>query len=332
MAKKPFHAKQIHTALLRGLEFSEMTQLSKALREKLESQADTGLPKIIKQQQSKDGATTKFLFELCDKQLIESVVMEYKYGNTICVSTQVGCSMGCVFCASGAEGKARDLTSAEILGQVIVAGAAIRKAKNIPISERVIGNVVLMGSGEPLDNMQGTIGFLRRINDPDEMGFSLRNVSVSTCGLPDKMKELTDLGLSITLCISLHAPNDEIRKQIMPVAKTYSIDQVIDAAREHVFKTGRRVIFEYILIDGLNDRQEHARELAKRLKGLQCHVNLIPFNKVDGLNLMPPTSQAITLFEQELTNANISCTRRRLLGADIEGACGQLKRRTLKGE
>jgi 23S rRNA (adenine2503-C2)-methyltransferase len=331
MGERPFRARQIREALLKGLPLSEMTVLSKDLRARLEAQADTGVPEIIKALASGDGETVKFLFRLSDGQMVESVLMAYRHGNTLCVSTQVGCRMGCAFCASTVGGRARDLTSGEMLGEVVAASAWLRKEKGLTAGERAVGNVVLMGSGEPLDNYDNVLAFLRTLSDPDwGLGMSLRHVSVSTCGLPQRMRALTDTGLPVTLCVSLHAPNDAVRKRIMPVAARWPIDEVMDAARYYVQKTGRRVIFEYILIRGLNDGLSHARELAARLKGLQCHVNLIVYNAVDHAEFKASVPRDVERFENELKRLKISCTRRRVLGADIEGACGQLRKRALE--
>ncbi|MFZ5975956.1 MAG: 23S rRNA (adenine(2503)-C(2))-methyltransferase RlmN [Bacillota bacterium] len=330
LGERAFHARQIRSALLRGCTFGEMTELSKPFRALLEAHASTGIPTIVTKLESGRDETVKFLFALADGQAVESVLMAYKHGNTLCISTQVGCAMGCAFCASAVGGKVRDLSGSEMLGQVVAAGTYVRKTRELAAGRRAIDNVVLMGSGEPLDNFDNVVSFLRMLSDPEGPCLSLRHVSVSTCGLPQRMRALTDEGLSVTLCISLHAPNDHIRKKIMPVASAYPIEEVIKAARYHVQRTGRRVIFEYILIDGINDRIEHARELAARLRGLQCHVNLIAYNPVDHAGVSAPSQRAMQQFEQELTRAHISCTRRRVLGADIEGACGQLRRRTLE--
>ena len=327
MGERPFRARQIRASLLKGLAFEEMTDLPRALRAELERRAGTGVPRIEKALASDEDETVKFLFSFADGEAVEGVLMAYKYGNTLCVSTQAGCAMGCAFCASGVGGKVRDLLPFEMLGEVIAAGAYIRKTRDVEPDRRPVDNVVLMGSGEPLDNFDNVVAFLETLGDPDGLNMSMRHVSVSTCGMPERMRALTDTGLRVTLCVSLHAPNDEIRRRLMPVAKRYPIEEVVEAARYHVRRTGRRAIFEYILVRGVNDAPEHARELAARLRGLQCHVNLIACNPVDHADLCAPAPGTIARFERELKDAHISCTRRRVLGADIEGACGQLKRR-----
>ena len=252
--------------------------------------------------------------------------MRYHHGDTLCVSTQVGCRMGCAFCASTLDGRVRNLTAGEILGQVVAANGHIRKQD----PERRIHNIVLMGSGEPLDNYDNVVKFLRLVNDPRGLNISLRNVSLSTCGLVRKMYDFAAEGLPVTLSLSLHAPNDEIRRRIMPVANAYPISEVLDACRYYVEKTGRRVIFEYALIKNVNCETKHAEELARRLRGLQCHVNLIPLNDVKERNLEAPSKQDVAAFLKRLELKNISATVRREMGADIDGACGQLRRKALQ--
>ena len=251
--------------------------------------------------------------------------MRYHYGDTLCVSTQVGCRMGCAFCASTLEGRVRDLTAGEILGQVVAANNHIRKED----PERRIHNIVLMGSGEPFDNYDNVVKFLRLVNAPKGLNISLRNISLSTCGLVPKMRAFADEGLPVTLSISLHAPNDGIRQKIMPVAHAYAIEDVLSACRNYVEKTGRRVVFEYALIKNVNCDVKCAEELARRLRGLQCHVNLIPLNAVKERNLEAPTKQDVQAFLKRLELKNISATVRREMGADIDGACGQLRRKAL---
>ena len=332
MGESAYRARQIRASLLKGLSFDAMTDLPKAFRAVLHRRAVTGVPRIAKALGPDEDDTYKFLFSFMDGQAVEGVLMAYRYGNTLCVSTQVGCAMGCAFCASGLGGKVRDLAPFEMLGEVVAAGAYVRGARALGPDRRPVDNVVLMGSGEPLDNFDNVVAFLGMLGDPGGLNMSMRHVSVSTCGLPERMRALTDKGLRVTLCVSLHAPNDGIRKRLMPVASRYPIGEVVDAARYHVRRTGRRVIFEYILVKGVNDRLEHAVELAARLRGMQCHVNLIPCNPVDHADFCAPASAVTARFERELKNAHISCTRRRVLGADIEGACGQLKRRTVTGQ
>ena len=249
--------------------------------------------------------------------------MKYKYGNTLCVSTQVGCRMNCAFCASGLDGLVRNLTAGEILGQII--------AVNAKYGEKTVGNVVLMGSGEPLDNYDNTVKFLTNVSDPKGLNISKRGVSLSTCGLCDKMRRLCDEGFTPTLTISLHAPNDEIRKKIMPIANRYTVNEVVDAARYYFNITKRRVIFEYSLISGVNDTEECAYELARLIKGFPCHVNLIALNSVKERALNGTSKAQVEKFKAWLEGLKVSVTLRRSMGADIDGACGQLRRKFIKG-
>ena len=321
-----FRAKQIGQWLTRGVDIDGMTNLSVKLRERLNEMAVANPVRILESYASKLDETEKFLYALHDGNLIEGVVMRYHHGDTLCVSTQVGCRMGCAFCASTLDGRVRDLTPGEILGQVVAANRHIQAAD----PQRRIHNIVLMGSGEPLDNYDNVVKFLRLVNDPDGLNISLRNVSLSTCGLVRRMYDFAAEGLPVTLSLSLHAPNDEIRRKIMPVANAYPIGEVLDACRYYVEKTGRRVIFEYALIKGVNCELRHAEELARRLRGLQCHVNLIPLNDVKERNLEAPSRQEVAAFLRRLELKNISATVRREMGADIDGACGQLRRKALQ--
>ena len=325
LGESKFRAKQISEWLARGAEIDEMTNLSAALRARLNEIAVANPIRIHRSFKSKIDDTEKFLYALDDGNLIEGVVMRYHYGDTLCVSTQVGCRMGCAFCASTLEGRVRDLTAGEILGQVVAANNHIRKED----PERRIHNIVLMGSGEPFDNYDNVVKFLRLVNDPKGLNISLRNISLSTCGLVPKMRAFADEGLPVTLSISLHAPNDGIRQKIMPVAHAYAIEDVLSACRNYVEKTGRRVVFEYALIKNVNCDVKCAEELARRLRGLQCHVNLIPLNAVKERNLEAPTKQDVQAFLKRLELKNISATVRREMGADIDGACGQLRRKAL---
>lgn len=326
LGESKFRAKQISEWLARGVEIDGMTNLSAKLREKLSEEAVANPVRIHESYKSKIDETEKFLFALRDGNLIEGVVMRYHHGDTLCVSTQVGCRMGCAFCASTLDGRVRDLTAGEILGQVVCANGHIRKQD----PERRIHNIVLMGSGEPFDNYDNVVKFLRLVNDPKGLNISLRNISLSTCGLVRKIYDFASEGMPVTLSLSLHAPNDEIRKQIMPVANAYPINEVLDACRYYVEKTGRRVIFEYALIRNVNCDLKHAEELARRLRGLQCHVNLIPLNDVKERNLEAPSKQEVAAFQRRLELKNISATVRREMGADIDGACGQLRRKALE--
>ena len=325
LGESKFRAKQISEWLARGAEIDEMTNLSAALRARLNEIAVANPIRIHRSFKSKIDDTEKFLYALTDGNLIEGVVMRYHYGDTLCVSTQVGCRMGCAFCASTLEGRVRDLTAGEILGQVVAANNHIRKED----PERRIHNIVLMGSGEPFDNYDNVVKFLHLVNDPKGLNISLRNISLSTCGLVPKMRAFAEEGLPVTLSISLHAPNDGIRQKIMPVAHAYAIEDVLSACRNYVEKTGRRVVFEYALIKNVNCDVKCAEELARRLRGLQCHVNLIPLNAVKERNLEAPTKQDVQAFLKRLELKNISATVRREMGADIDGACGQLRRKAL---
>ena len=326
LGESKFRAKQISEWLARGADIDGMTNLSNKLREKLSEVAVANPVRILESYKSKIDETEKFLFAMRDGNIIEGVVMRYHHGDTLCVSTQVGCRMGCAFCASTLDGRVRDLTAGEILGQVVCANGHIQKQD----PERRIHNIVLMGSGEPFDNYDNVVKFLRLVNDPKGLNISLRNISLSTCGLVRKIYDFASEGMPVTLSLSLHAPNDDIRKKIMPVANAYPINEVLDACRYYVEKTGRRVIFEYALIKNVNCDLKHAEELARRLRGLQCHVNLIPLNDVKERNLEAPSKQEVAAFQRRLELKNISATVRREMGADIDGACGQLRRKALE--
>lgn len=322
MGEKAFRAKQVFSWLHKGAAFDEMSNLSLALREKLKS---TGVDQPVTIQsihQSQIDGTKKFLFSLRDGNCVEGVLMRYHYGCTLCVSTQVGCRMGCLFCASTLDGCVRNLTAAEILGQVMCANSTLD-------GERV-HNIVLMGSGEPFDNYDQVIRFLKLVSHPDGLNISLRHISLSTCGLIDKIRSFADENLPVTLSLSLHAPNDEIRKKIMPIARRYNIHETISACKYYLEKTGRRVVFEYALIDGVNADEKQAHELADLLRGMQCHVNLIPLNTVKERNLNGVSNKQVQAFLEVLEKRHISATRRREMGDDIEGACGQLRKKVLK--
>ena len=324
-----FRGKQIFRMIHQGADFSEMTNLPETMREKLKHEAVAQPVRIRLERKSPLDGTVKFLYELLDGNCVEGVLMRYKYGVSLCISTQVGCRMGCRFCASTLEGRVRDLTSGEMLGEILCANRYLA-SENVRVS-----HVVLMGSGEPLDNYDHVIRFLRLLKEEDGIRLSLRNVSLSTCGIVPKMYALADENLPVTLCVSLHAPNDEIRRETMPIAYTWSIREILDACRNYIRKTGRRVIFEYALSDGVNAGEEQARELASILRGMQCHVNLIPLNTVEERNMKGITEDKVRRFLQILQENNISATRRREMGDDIEGACGQLRRKTInssKGE
>ena len=324
MGEKPFRAGQVFSWLHKGARFSEMTNLPLSLREKL---AERGADQPVEVRQSLvsqlDG-TKKFLFSLPDGNCVEGVLMRYRYGATLCISTQVGCRMGCRFCASTLDGCVRSLTAAEMLGQVQCANRELK-------TERV-HNIVLMGSGEPMDNYDQVVRFLRLVSHPDGLNVGIRHISVSTCGLVPQIKRFSDEGLGVTLSLSLHAPNDEIRKRIMPVANRYTIAETLDACRYYLEKTGRRIVIEYALIDRVNADEKCAEELADLLRGMQCHVNLIPLNTVKERNLFGVTEEQVKRFLAVLEKRRISATRRREMGDDIEGACGQLRKKIMREE
>ena len=326
IGEKSYRAGQILKALHGGLDFCEMTELSKSLRERLSETFYGQSVKIIKTLKSVDG-TEKFLFALQDGNVIEGVLMKYKYGYTMCVSTQVGCRMNCAFCASGLEGLIRNLTAGEILGEVIAVNAYL----NGGIGEkRQVINVVLMGSGEPLDNYDNVVKFLKLVSLEGGINISQRNISLSTSGLVNKMYDLAEENLSVNLTVSLHSPFDEERQKIMPVAKKYSITEILSACKNYFDKTGRRYIFEYVLIKGENDTLRHAEELIRILKGKPCHVNLIRLNEVKEKDLRGGTEKDAYRFMGVLEKGGISATVRRKMGEDIDGACGQLRRRYLE--
>ncbi len=320
-----FRGKQLYEWLNRGASFGEMLNLPAQLRERLKAECAANPVAVERVLTSKLDGTEKLLFRLPDGNLIEGVLMRYKHGNTLCLSTQVGCKMGCAFCASTLDGCARNLTPGEMLGQVLLANGRLAAS-----GERV-NNVVLMGSGEPLDNYDHVVKFLRLATDERGLNLSMRGISLSTCGLAPQMLRFADEGLHVTLSLSLHAPTDEIRRKLMPIANTYSIDQTLDACRTYIEKTGRRVILEYALVDGVNSELSHADELARRLRGMQCHVNLIPLNAVAERALHPPGKEKTDAFLQRLIQRHISATLRREMGDDIQGACGQLRRSVMNG-
>lgn len=319
---KPYVAKQIFGWLTRSVDFDGMTNVAKSLRERLKQHCVAVASKIIKTLTSADG-TQKFLFELYDGNVVEGVLMKYKYGNTLCVSSQVGCRMGCRFCASTLEGLVRNLSAGEILSQVLSVNALSNN------KERYVTNIVMMGSGEPLDNFDNVVKFLRLVTDKDGINISERNISLSTCGIVPRMKELADIGFSLNLTLSLHNADNAERKEIMPVTNAYSVEEAVSACRYYFEKTGRRVIVEYTLINGQNDTRAHALKLASVLRGMSVHVNVIPLNPVKETGLKGTSEAAIKKFLQYLSDLNVSATRRRTMGQDIEGACGQLRRRYL---
>ncbi len=318
-----FRSEQVFTWLHRGADFGEMTNLPKALREWLMENAVAQPVSILETHVSQLDGTVKFLFGMTDGNCVEGVLMSYHHGHTLCISTQVGCRMGCSFCASTLDGCIRNLSAAEMLGQIQCANRHLA-------GEAKVHNIVLMGSGEPLDNYENVMRFFRLVNHEKGLNISLRSVSLSTCGLADKIRDLAEEGFPVTLSVSLHAPNDEIRRQTMPVSKAFPMDVLLSACRYYIEKTGRRVVFEYALIDGINAEPVHALELAQRLRGMQCHVNVIPLNSVAERDLKGVSEAKIKAFLQTLSDRHISATRRREMGDDIQGACGQLRRKLLK--
>ena len=319
LGEKPYRAEQLFRWMAKGAPLGEMTNLPAAFREKLAEAGEYRLPVVEKKLVSKIDGTVKYLFSLADGECVESVFMRYEHGTSLCVSSQAGCAMGCRFCASTLNGRVRNLTASEILGQ---AAAAARDT-----GERVDG-IVMMGIGEPLDNYDNVIRFLRLVSDPKGMGIGLRHISLSTCGLVPKILDLANEGLPVTLSVSLHAPDDETHSALMPVNRKYNVASLLEACRAYFEKTGRRVSFEYTLIAGKNDGREDAARLAKTLKnGMRCpcHVNLILLNEVAETGLSTPDRRRAEDFRRELENRGINATIRRRLGSDINASCGQLR-------
>lgn len=325
LSEKPFRAGQVFAWLQKGASFDEMTNLSRELREKLKAAYVDQPVQLLEKRVSQVDDTVKVLYSLRDGNCVEGVIMHYHYGYTLCISTQVGCAMGCRFCASTLEGCVRNLTAAEMLGQIHCANALL-KEKN----ER-IGHVVLMGSGEPLANMQEVVRFLRLVSHPQGLNIGIRHISLSTCGLVPRIYEFADEHLPVTLSLSLHAPNDRIRRQLMPIAERYSIRETLEACEYYLRQTGRRLIIEYALVDGVNADRSCAEELSALLRGIQCHVNLIPLNQVPERHLFGVQETQVQAFLNVLEKNHISATRRREMGDDIQGACGQLRKRHLEG-
>lgn len=320
LGEKKFRAKQVyewlHVKLADG--FDEMTNLSKGLREKLEEEYVILPVKMLERQESALDGTNKFLFRLYDGNVVESVLMRYKHGNSVCISSQVGCRMGCRFCASTIGGLVRNLSPSEMLGQIY----QIQKI----IGER-ISNVVIMGTGEPLDNYDSFLRFIKLLTDEHGLHISQRNVTVSTCGIVPKMKELAKEQLQITLALSLHGATQDKRKELMPVANKYELPEVLEACDAYFRETGRRITFEYSLVHGVNDRDEDAKELISILKPRNCHLNLIPVNPIKERSFEQPSRKNALNFKNKLEKSGINVTIRREMGADIDGACGQLRRR-----
>ncbi|NLM94115.1 MAG: 23S rRNA (adenine(2503)-C(2))-methyltransferase RlmN [Firmicutes bacterium] len=324
LKEPPFRAKQIMQWIYhRGrFDFHQMGNLPKTLRDKLDETASIALPRITARRISRDG-TQKYLLELEDGATIETVLIPEGNRRTLCVSSQVGCAMDCRFCATGAQGFQRNLTVGEMVGQVLV----VQKD-----SQDKITNIVLMGMGEPLANYEQVMGAVRLWNDPLGLGIAARRLTISTCGLVPGIERLSREGLQVVLAVSLHAPNDDLRNQIMPINRRYNLSQLMDVCRQYVEATNRRITFEYALMQGFNDSLEHARQLAQLIKGILCHVNIIPLNPVNGHGWASPTKKQVLLFQQELARYNIEATVRAERGADIEAACGQLKSRLLGKE
>ena len=318
LGDKPFRAKQIYSWLHEHLvtSYDEMTNLSKSLREKLKEYPVTVL-KMVDVQTSRIDGTQKYLFRLSDGNVIESVLMRYKHGNSVCISSQVGCRMGCRFCASTIGGLTRCLLPSEMLDQIYRIQALT--------GERV-SNVVVMGTGEPLDNYENLLRFIHILTEDGGLHISQRNLTVSTCGLVPKIYDLAKEKLQMTLALSLHAPNDVKRRELMPIANKYSMDEVLEACRYYFKETGRRITFEYSLVAGVNDSDEDARELSGRIKDINCHVNLIPVNTVDGTGYKKSSMERQQAFVNILGRKHIAATVRRTLGSDINASCGQLRR------
>lgn len=319
IGEKKFRAAQLYEWMHRKLaeDFSKMTNLSVSLREKCAEAFELTVLRPVQVQESKQDGTKKFLFELPDGNMVESVLMKYHHGNSLCISSQVGCRMGCRFCASTLGGLVRSLSAGEMLDQVY---GAIRYT-----GER-ISNVVVMGIGEPLDNMENLFIFLEMLTDERGLHISQRSITVSTCGLVPKIRELAERKLQITLALSLHGVTDEKRRQLMPIAERYSIEELMDACRYYFEKTGRRITFEYALVKGVNDTEEDARGLSRLASGVRAHVNLIPVNPVRERKYTASEKEAVKEFQRKLEEAGVNATLRREMGRDIDGACGQLRR------
>ena len=324
LGQPAFRAKQVYSWLHKGVRsYEEMTNLPKALRDTLESRYPICAPEVVRRQESQKDGTIKYLWKLSDGNCVETVLMRYHYGNTVCISTEVGCRMGCAFCASTLGGLVRPLEPYEMLDQVLFT----QVDSGLPVS-----HIVLMGIGEPLDNLPNVLRFLELINSPEGMNISMRHISLSTCGLVPKIDELAEHKLQISLAISLHGPNNEIRNRIMPVNKAYPVEELLAACRRYYEKTSRRIHFEYAMIQGVNDSPEQAKELLALLKGLPAHVNLIPLNHVEESPLKPSTKAAVAAFQSILENGGVTATVRRTLGSDIDASCGQLRRKYTRQE
>lgn len=319
LGEPAFRAKQIFAWLHKGAKtFEEMTNLSKDLRKKLDSAYNITVPQVARKQCSAQDGTIKYLWQLQDGNCVESVLMRYHHGNTVCISSEVGCAMGCKFCASTLGGLVRRLTASEMLDQVLFTALD----SGVPIS-----NIVLMGIGEPLDNFDAVVRFLELVNDPNGIGIGMRHISLSTCGLVEQIDRLAEKKLQLTLSVSLHAPDDEARSAIMPINRKYPVEQLLSACRRYFESTGRRVSFEYTMIDGVSDHPSQAELLTKKLRGMAAHVNLIPLNRVEESGLEPSSREAVARFQEILERSGITATVRRSLGGDIDASCGQLRRK-----
>ena len=322
LGQPAFRAKQVFSWLHKGVRsYEEMTNLPKTLRDTLAEKYPLYIPKVVRKQESRKDGTIKYLWELSDGNCVETVLMRYHYGNTVCISTEVGCRMGCAFCASTIGGLVRKLKPYEILDQVLFT----QVESGLPVS-----HIVLMVIGEPLDNFDNVMRFLELVNCPEGMNISMRHISLSTCGLVPMIDRLAEKKLQISLAISLHGPNNETRNKIMPVNKAYPIEELLAACRRYYEATSRRIHFEYAMIDGVNDREQDAKELIRLLMGLQAHVNMIPLNHVEESPLKPSSRQAVQRFQKLLEDAGIPATVRRTLGGDIDASCGQLRRKYTK--
>ena len=316
-----FRGKQVYAWLHGGAtDFEQMSNLPKPLRAKLAERFYITSPKIARKQTSKLDGTVKYLWELRDGNCIETVLMSYHHGNTVCISSQVGCRMGCKFCASTVAGKVRDLAPSEMLDQVLFTRLD---------SGAEISNIVLMGIGEPMDNLDNVLRFLELVNSPDGLNIGMRHISLSTCGVIPGIERLAELGLQLTLSVSLHAPDSETRSRIMPVNRAYDVDLLFDACHRYFQKTGRRISFEYAMIDGVNDSDAQADLLAEKIRGMPGHVNLIPLNDVMESEFKP--SRRVAAFQKRLESHGITATVRRSLGGDIDASCGQLRRKAMEG-
>ena len=320
LGEPAFRAKQVFTWLHRGVtSFEDMTNLSKPLREKLAERCFITAPMVARKQESRLDGTIKYLWELSDGNCIETVLMQYHHGNTVCISSQVGCRMGCAFCASTIAGKVRDLRPSEMLDQVLFTQLD---------SGREVSNIVLMGIGEPLDNMENVLRFLELVNHPDGVNIGMRHISLSTCGVVPGIDALAEKELQLTLSVSLHAPDSETRSRIMPVNRAYDVELLFDACHRYFQRTGRRISFEYAMIDGVNDNDWQADLIAKKLRGMPGHVNLIPLNDVVESPYKP--SRRIAAFQKRLESHGVTATVRRSLGGDIDASCGQLRRKAME--